>query len=157
MGLFIKLEYLTADKAVSAARHNVPLQMKLGLQTFDVLVIDPSISTFQRRAVMTDKCSNTYLPARLGHLRRVVTNYLIYTAQGALVDKFIPACLSKQQEPIEIALDSLDYAEKQEAIPSVAYWIEARRLCNSAVHKYAGDVALLRQSILRTLEHCSNV
>jgi len=40
--LLIKLESPTADKAVLAARYNALLQMKLGLQKFDVLVIDPS-------------------------------------------------------------------------------------------------------------------
>lgn len=34
--------YPTADKAVLAARYNALLQMKLGLQKFDILVIDPS-------------------------------------------------------------------------------------------------------------------
>lgn len=40
--LLIKLESPTADKAILAARYNALLQMKLGLQKFDVLVIDPS-------------------------------------------------------------------------------------------------------------------
>lgn len=40
--LLIKLESPTADKAVLAARYNALLQMKLGLQKIDVLVIDPS-------------------------------------------------------------------------------------------------------------------
>jgi len=40
--LLVKLESLTADKALLAARYNALLQMKLGLQKFDVLVIDPS-------------------------------------------------------------------------------------------------------------------
>ena len=40
--LLIKLESPTADKAVLAARYSALLQMKLGLQKFDVLVIDPS-------------------------------------------------------------------------------------------------------------------
>ena len=40
--LLIKLESPTADKEVLAARYNARLQMKLGLQKFDVLVIDPS-------------------------------------------------------------------------------------------------------------------
>lgn len=40
--LLIKLESPTADKAVLAARYNALLQMKLGLQKFDVLVIDPA-------------------------------------------------------------------------------------------------------------------
>ncbi|MDO8843243.1 nucleotidyltransferase domain-containing protein [Methylicorpusculum sp.] len=40
--LLIKLESPTADKAVLAARYNALLQMKLGLQKFDILVIDPS-------------------------------------------------------------------------------------------------------------------
>jgi len=40
--LLIKLESPTADKAVLAARYNSLLQMKLGLQKFDILVIDPS-------------------------------------------------------------------------------------------------------------------
>jgi len=40
--LLIKLESPTADKAVLAARYNAMLQMKLGLQKFDILVIDPS-------------------------------------------------------------------------------------------------------------------
>jgi predicted nucleotidyltransferase len=42
--LLIKLESPTADKAVLAARYNALLQMKLGLQKFDILVIDPSTS-----------------------------------------------------------------------------------------------------------------
>ncbi|NOT13928.1 MAG: nucleotidyltransferase domain-containing protein [Methylococcaceae bacterium] len=40
--LLIKLESPTANKAVLAARYNALLQMELGLQKFDVLVIDPS-------------------------------------------------------------------------------------------------------------------
>lgn len=40
--LLIKLESPTADKALLAARYNTLLQMKLGMQKFDVLVIDPS-------------------------------------------------------------------------------------------------------------------
>ena len=40
--LLIKLESPTADKAVLGARYNALLQMKLGLQKFDILVIDPS-------------------------------------------------------------------------------------------------------------------
>ena len=40
--LLIKLESPTADKAVLAARYNALLQMKLGLQKFDILVIDSS-------------------------------------------------------------------------------------------------------------------
>jgi predicted nucleotidyltransferase len=40
--LLIKLESPTAGKALLAARYNALLQMKLGLQKFDVLVIDPS-------------------------------------------------------------------------------------------------------------------
>lgn len=40
--LLIKLESSMPDKALLAARYNALLQMKLGLQKFDVLVIDPS-------------------------------------------------------------------------------------------------------------------
>ena len=39
--LLIKLESPTPDKAVLAARYNALLQMQLGLQKFDVIVIDP--------------------------------------------------------------------------------------------------------------------
>jgi len=45
--LLIKLESPTADKAVLAARYNALLQMKLGLQKFDILVIDPSTTLKQ--------------------------------------------------------------------------------------------------------------
>lgn len=125
---------------------------------------------------MTDKYCNTYLAARLSQLRCAVIkeyNYLACTVEGLkqavlqfrwldavkhadMTERF-PVCLSVQLEPIEIALDRLNRAEKQEAIPSVAYWIEARRLRNSVTHEYTGNVGPLRQSILRTLEHCSNV
>ena len=40
--LLIKLASPTDDKAMLAARYNALLQMKLGLQKFDILVIDPS-------------------------------------------------------------------------------------------------------------------
>jgi hypothetical protein len=40
--LLVKLESPTTDKAVLSARYNALLQQKLGLQKFDVLVIDPS-------------------------------------------------------------------------------------------------------------------
>ena len=40
--LLIKLEAPIDDKAVLAARYSALLQMKLGLQKFDILVIDPS-------------------------------------------------------------------------------------------------------------------
>lgn len=40
--LLIKLESPTANKAVLAAQYNALLQIKLGLQKFDILVIDPS-------------------------------------------------------------------------------------------------------------------
>jgi predicted nucleotidyltransferase len=40
--LLIKLETPTANKAVLGARFNALLQIKLGLQKFDVIVIDPS-------------------------------------------------------------------------------------------------------------------
>ena len=39
--LLIKLELPTANKARLAARYNALLQMKLGMQKFDILVIDP--------------------------------------------------------------------------------------------------------------------
>ncbi len=39
--LLIKLESPTIDKALLAAKYNALLQMKLGLQKFDILVIDP--------------------------------------------------------------------------------------------------------------------
>lgn len=39
--LLVKLESPTADKALLAARYNALLQMKLGLQKFDILVVDP--------------------------------------------------------------------------------------------------------------------
>ncbi len=45
--LLIKLESPTADKAALASRYNALLQMKLGLQKFDVLVIDPSTTLKQ--------------------------------------------------------------------------------------------------------------
>jgi predicted nucleotidyltransferase len=45
--LLIKLESPTANKALLAARYNALLQMKLGLQKFDVLVIDPSTTLKQ--------------------------------------------------------------------------------------------------------------
>jgi len=45
--LLIKLESPTADKAVLAARYNALLQMKLGMQKFDVLIIDPSTTLKQ--------------------------------------------------------------------------------------------------------------
>jgi len=45
--LLIKLEYPTADKTVLGARFNALLQMKLGLQKFDILVIDPSTALKQ--------------------------------------------------------------------------------------------------------------
>lgn len=45
--LLIKLESPIADKAVLAARYNALLQMKLGLQKIDVLVIDPSTTLKQ--------------------------------------------------------------------------------------------------------------
>lgn len=40
--LLIKLESPTAEKTVLGARYNALLQMKLGLQKLDILVIDPS-------------------------------------------------------------------------------------------------------------------
>ena len=40
--LLIKLEYPIDNKALLATRYNALLQMKLGLQKFDILVIDPS-------------------------------------------------------------------------------------------------------------------
>lgn len=40
--LLVKLESPAPDKAVLAVRYNALLQMQLGLQKFDVLVIDPS-------------------------------------------------------------------------------------------------------------------
>lgn len=40
--LFIKLETPTTNKAMLGARYNALLQIKLGLQKFDVIVIDPS-------------------------------------------------------------------------------------------------------------------
>jgi predicted nucleotidyltransferase len=40
--LLIKLESPAANKAVLGARFNALLQIKLGLQKFDVIVIDPS-------------------------------------------------------------------------------------------------------------------
>lgn len=45
--LLIKLESPTANKAALAARYNALLQMKLGLQKFDVVVIDPSTTLKQ--------------------------------------------------------------------------------------------------------------
>jgi predicted nucleotidyltransferase len=42
--LLIKLETLTANKAVLGARYNAQLQIQLGLQKFDVIIIDPSIT-----------------------------------------------------------------------------------------------------------------
>src|SRR5665647_29698 len=45
--LLIKLESPTAEKAVLGARYNALLQMKLGLQKFDILVIDPSTTLEQ--------------------------------------------------------------------------------------------------------------
>jgi hypothetical protein len=40
--LLIKLETQTANKAVLGARYNAQLQIQLGLQKFDVIVIDPA-------------------------------------------------------------------------------------------------------------------
>ncbi len=40
--LLVQLEKPIADKAVLSARYNAMLQMKLGLQKFDILVVDPS-------------------------------------------------------------------------------------------------------------------
>ena len=40
--LLVKLESPTADKVLLAARYNALLQMKLGMQKFDILVIDPT-------------------------------------------------------------------------------------------------------------------
>jgi len=45
--LLIKLESPTVDKTVLGARYNALLQMKLGLQKFDILVIDPSTALKQ--------------------------------------------------------------------------------------------------------------
>lgn len=45
--LLIKLEEPTANKAVLGARYNALLQIKLGLQKFDVIVIDPSTALEQ--------------------------------------------------------------------------------------------------------------
>ena len=42
MDLLIKLDSPTENKAVLATRYNALLQMKLGLQKLDILVIDPS-------------------------------------------------------------------------------------------------------------------
>ena len=40
--LLVKLESSTSEKVLLAGRFNAMLQMKLGMQKFDVLVIDPS-------------------------------------------------------------------------------------------------------------------
>lgn len=40
--LLVKLETPTANKAVLGVRYNAQLQIQLGLQKFDVIVIDPS-------------------------------------------------------------------------------------------------------------------
>jgi len=45
--LLIKLELPTANKAVLGGRCNAQLQMKLGMQKFDVIVIDPSTALEQ--------------------------------------------------------------------------------------------------------------
>jgi hypothetical protein len=45
--LLIKLDSPTENKAVLGARYNALLQIKLGLQKFDVLVIDPSTALKQ--------------------------------------------------------------------------------------------------------------
>ena len=45
--LLIQLDSPTENKAVLGARYNALLQIKLGLQKFDVLVIDPSTALKQ--------------------------------------------------------------------------------------------------------------
>ncbi len=45
--LLIKLESATSNKAVLGGRYNAQLQMKLGMQKFDVIVIDPSTALEQ--------------------------------------------------------------------------------------------------------------
>lgn len=40
--LLVRLASPTEDKAILATRYNALLQMKLGLQKFDILIIDPS-------------------------------------------------------------------------------------------------------------------
>jgi len=45
--LLIQLDSPTENKAVLGARYNSLLQIKLGLQKFDVLVIDPSTALKQ--------------------------------------------------------------------------------------------------------------
>jgi hypothetical protein len=45
--LLIKLESPTANKDLLATKYNALLQMQLGLQKFDILVIDPSTTLKQ--------------------------------------------------------------------------------------------------------------
>ena len=67
--------------------------------------------------------------------------------QDTLGDKLIPTLLRALGEPVGVAIDNLDRAERLGWLPSSEQWMVVRRLRNQMVHDYIEDPAILASAL----------
>lgn len=63
--------------------------------------------------------------------------------QDTLCEKLIPAMPRALGEPVGVAIDNLDRAERLGWLPSSEQWLVVRRLRNQMAHDYIKDMAIL--------------
>ena len=67
--------------------------------------------------------------------------------QDTLADKLLPELLRSLAEPVGVAIDNLDRAEKLGLLRSADAWVNTRKLRNRMVHEYVRDPAELAQAL----------
>lgn len=67
--------------------------------------------------------------------------------QDTLGDKLIPTLLRALGEPVGVALDNLDRAERLGWLASADEWMAARRLRNQMIHEYIEDPLILASAL----------
>ena len=63
--------------------------------------------------------------------------------QDTLADKLLPELLRSQAEPVGVAIDNLDRAEKLGLLRPADAWVDTRKLRSRMVHEYVRDPAEL--------------
>lgn len=67
--------------------------------------------------------------------------------QDTLGDKLLPQLLGALGEPISVAIDNLNRAEKNGFITSTEHWWQARKLRNQMIHEYIEDPEVLASAL----------
>lgn len=108
------------------------------LQATDERVFDAPFTEERARQLDSDAGFSERVEAFVARFSRL---------QDTLGDKLVPALLRALGEPVGVAVDNLDRAERFGWLASADEWMAARRLRNQMIHEYIEDPVILASAL----------